>query len=164
MIVLPEGTLLAIQNLTWGGARGFRERPAAPLFVPYYHDSDRGGGGGGPVETAAGAGVVGTAHAERGLAWFGAALAGHMLAGDQPALAFRTVEALLRRVEGLSSSAPFTVDVGGGGGGGGVVQLTGPMGNGTVEVGFEADFEAAVGPVGLAGELFGVLTGLTVDS
>lgn len=121
-LVLPEGTLLTIQNLTWGGRLGFAEGPEKVLFVP----AAEGGG--------AGAGVVGSSHRERGLTWFGAAMAGHLLALDQPAVAFRMVEVLLGRVEGFESTVPFTVDMGGGGGGGqpaeGVV-----LGKGTVDVG-----------------------------
>ncbi|GAB1318622.1 Carboxypeptidase [Madurella fahalii] len=122
VITLPEGTLLTIQNLTWNGEMGFREEPTAPLFVPYH------GGGNGSAETAAGAGVLETSHEERGLTWFGAAQAGHMLVGDQLALGFRTVEVLLGRVAGLTATVPFTVDVGE------EVEHTGGLGNGTVVV------------------------------
>lgn len=122
-LVLPDATLLTIQNLTWQGAMGFQTRPVEPLFVPYHENSN--------VSTAAGAGagVVGSSHAERGLTWFGAAMAGHLLAQDQPAVAFRMVEVLLGRVKGFDSREPFTVDMGDGG-----VQPT-VTGMGTVEVG-----------------------------
>ncbi|KAM0279589.1 hypothetical protein ACHAQH_004545, partial [Verticillium albo-atrum] len=33
-ITFAEGTLLAIQNMTWGGKSGFQERPARELYVP----------------------------------------------------------------------------------------------------------------------------------
>ncbi|KAK3292104.1 Alpha/Beta hydrolase protein [Chaetomium fimeti] len=105
-LLLPEGSLLAIQNLTWCGEMGFRERPGGVLVVP------RHGGGGGGV--AAGAGVVGSSHVERGLTWFEAAMGGHVLGMDQPAVTFRMVEVLLGRVEGFESTVPFTVDMGGG--------------------------------------------------
>ncbi|KAL2126343.1 hypothetical protein VTI74DRAFT_1142 [Chaetomium olivicolor] len=104
-LVLPEGTLLTIQNLTWSGAMGFQAKPEAPLFVPYHDNGD--------LANAAGAGVVGTSHSERGLTWFGAAMAGHLMSGDQPAVTFRMLEVLLGRVEGFESTAPFTVDMGG---------------------------------------------------
>ncbi len=111
-LVLPEATLLTIQNLTWSGEMGFKERPEGVLFVP----------SGGP---GTGAGVVGESHTERGLTWFGAAMAGHLLAMDQPRVAFRMVEVLLGRVEGFESVVPFTVEMGEGG----------EAGVGTVEMG-----------------------------
>lgn len=123
-LVLPDTTLLTIQNLTWQGARGFRVRPWAPLFVPYHDNTNASAG-------PAGAGVVGTSHSERGLTWFEAALAGHLVAQDQPAVAFRMVEVLLGRVEGFTSTAPFTVDVGGAGS----QPPAGALGMGTVGVG-----------------------------
>ncbi|KAL2177039.1 Alpha/Beta hydrolase protein [Thermothelomyces heterothallicus CBS 202.75] len=48
-LVLPDATLLTIQNMTWQGQRGFRTRPRSPLFVPYHDNRD-------PL-SAAGAGV-----------------------------------------------------------------------------------------------------------
>lgn len=120
-LVLPESTLLTIQNLTWLGAMGFQRWPVEPLFVPYHDNAD--------VRMASGAGVVGTSHTERGLTWFEAALAGHLVAADQPAVAFRMVEVLLGRVEGLESTVPFTVEMGG------VAGPVGELGTGTVKVG-----------------------------
>lgn len=35
-VLISDGTLLTIQNLTFGGAMGFQERPVAPLYVPYH--------------------------------------------------------------------------------------------------------------------------------
>lgn len=138
VIVLPEGTLLTIQNLTWNGGTGFREEPTAPLSVPYHRRR-----GGGSAETAAGAGAMGASHEERGLTWFGATQAGHMLAGDQLALGFRTVEVLLGRVEGLAATVPFTVDVGG------EVEPAGELGGETVMV---SGWEVAAGlPLSVAG-------------
>ncbi|KAK4249211.1 hypothetical protein C7999DRAFT_39627 [Corynascus novoguineensis] len=122
-LVLPDATLLTIQNLTWQGVRGFRVRPWAPLFVPYHDNTNASAG-------PAGAGVVGTSHSERGLTWFETALAGHLVAQDQPAVAFRMVEVLLGRVQGFTSTAPFTVDVGGAG----PQPPAGALGMGTVDV------------------------------
>lgn len=69
-ILLRAGTLLAIQNMTWGGAQGFRSVPADPFFVPY-HDA-------GDVSGLAGAGVMGKTHTERKLTYFGVNGSGHM--------------------------------------------------------------------------------------
>jgi carboxypeptidase D len=122
-LVLPEGTLLTIQNLTWNGALGFQSRPDGALFVPY-HGNDNVSAG------VAGAGVVGSSHSERGLTWFGAAMAGHLVGMDQPAVVFRMLEVLLGRVDGFESREAFTVDMGGAG-----LQGVGDLGQGTVDVG-----------------------------
>ncbi|KAJ7164676.1 Alpha/Beta hydrolase protein [Mycena crocata] len=113
-LVLPSnGTLLAIQNMTWSGARGFQTAPAlgfhnlptdedadAVFFVPYTgaeQDFDDIGG-------LAGAGVMGTQHAERGLTFVEVVLAGHQLPTWQPAAAFRHLEYLLGRAKSLSDT------------------------------------------------------------
>lgn len=105
---------------------GFQAKPEEPLFVPFH---DNGALPGATVAT--GAGVVGSSHSERGLTWFGAAMAGHLLAMDQPAVAFRMVEVLLGRVEGFESTEGFTVDMGGAP----APAPAGELGAGTVEVG-----------------------------
>ncbi|KAK0641494.1 Alpha/Beta hydrolase protein [Cercophora newfieldiana] len=102
-VLIADGTLLTIQNLTWGGQLGFQSRPTSPLFIPYHDNSD--------FANIAGAGIVGTTHSERGLTYFGAATAGHFLTQDQPAVAFRGVEILLGRVPNFQSTVPFTTDL-----------------------------------------------------
>lgn len=102
-VLIADGTLLTIQNLTWSGQLGFQTRPSAPLFIPYHSNDD--------TPNVAGAGIVGTSHSERGLTYFGVAPSGHFLAQDQPAVAFRSVEVLLGRIPGFTSTLPFTTDV-----------------------------------------------------
>lgn len=69
MILIANGTLLMIQNMTWGGKQGFQEKPAGEFFVPYHEEVG--------LSTLAGAGVFGTTHTERGLTWVEVALTGH---------------------------------------------------------------------------------------
>ena len=69
MILIANGTLLVIQNMTWGGKQGFQEKPAGEFFVPYHEEVG--------LSTLAGAGVFGTTHTERGLTWVEVALTGH---------------------------------------------------------------------------------------
>ncbi|KAL8756509.1 MAG: hypothetical protein Q9199_002873, partial [Rusavskia elegans] len=69
MILIANGTLLMIQNMTWGGKQGFQEKPAGEFFVPYHEEAG--------LSTLAGAGVFGTTHTERGLTWVEVALTGH---------------------------------------------------------------------------------------
>ncbi|GAB0143277.1 hypothetical protein EsHS_00003799 [Epichloe bromicola] len=115
-VLLANTTLLAIQNMTFGGKLGFERRPTEPFYVPYHRRGDLG--------TIAGAGVFGTAHTERGLTYVGVSLSGHMVPQFAPSAAFRHLEYLLGRVKSLSSREPFTTDHH-------VPQPWGPMGKGT---------------------------------
>jgi carboxypeptidase D len=98
-VLLANATLLAIQNMTWGGAQGFQSVPAYPLFVPH-HDNPS-------VAGMSGQGVLGTWHEERGLTWALIELTGHMVPTWQAAVAFRQIEVLLGRVSALNSTVPF---------------------------------------------------------
>ncbi|KAJ4415284.1 hypothetical protein N0V82_007446 [Gnomoniopsis sp. IMI 355080] len=103
MILIANGTLLQIQNMTWGGLQGFQSTPSDPFYVPYHTDvSD---------STLAGAGVFGTTISERGLTFVGIDLSGHMVPQYAPTAAFRHVEVLLGRVSSLSSTDPFTTAI-----------------------------------------------------
>ena len=70
--LLPtNGTLLALQNVTWGGKRGFEARPdGRELFVPYHDDEGNQG-------APSAAGEVGRWGSERGLVFYNVWLAGH---------------------------------------------------------------------------------------
>ncbi|CAJ2502213.1 Uu.00g096070.m01.CDS01 [Anthostomella pinea] len=114
MILLPNGTLLSIQNMTWGGALGFQQPPRDPFYVPFHFDST-------PTDiyaetdatklaTLAAAGVLGTTHTERGLTYVGVDLAGHMIPQYAPSAAFRHLEYLLGRVDSLSSTKAFSTE------------------------------------------------------
>ncbi|KAH8165474.1 hypothetical protein CIB48_g2769 [Xylaria polymorpha] len=114
MILLPNGTLLSIQNMTWGGQLGFQSAPVEPFFVPYHKDStatdiyeetDML-----TLSSITGAGVMGTAHTERGLTYVSIDLSGHMVPQYAPSAAFRHLEFLLGRVDSLSSTTPFTFE------------------------------------------------------
>jgi carboxypeptidase D len=126
-VLISDGILLAIQNITWGGKRGFQQRPIAPLYIPYFE------GNGDDTRTlgfAAGAGVLGTAHSERGLTYLIVGHSGHFIFTDTPGVPFRALEVLLGRVPYLQSTLPFTIDVDG------TEQPADfDMGNGTVIIG-----------------------------
>ncbi|KAI0383321.1 alpha/beta-hydrolase [Hypomontagnella monticulosa] len=116
MILLPNGTLLTIQNTTWGGKLGFQSTPVEPFFVPFhslstadeiFSETDQT-----KLGSIAGAGVMGTAHTERGLTYVGIDLSGHMVPQYAPSAAFRQLEFLLGRVDSLSSVQPFTIEPG----------------------------------------------------
>ena len=69
-LLFMNGSLATIQNMTWNGAQGFEKPPLEePLFVPYTHALDDIANGNEkiPFTADAGAGILGTAHTERGL-------------------------------------------------------------------------------------------------
>ncbi|KJZ76867.1 Carboxypeptidase cpdS [Hirsutella minnesotensis 3608] len=102
-IVLLNGTLATIQNMTWNGAQGFQRPPVEPLIVP---QSYRAANMLGVAEVPAGipdanTGRVGTAHTERGLTFSSVFLAGHALPQYAPGAAYRQLELLLGRIQSL---------------------------------------------------------------
>lgn len=99
-ILIANGTLLMIQNMTWNGAQGFQKKPSSEFFVPYHEDLDLG--------SIAGAGVFGTTHTERGLTWVEVSLSGHMVPQYAPSAAYRQVEFLLGRIGSLTENGSFT--------------------------------------------------------
>ena len=103
-ILISNGTLLMIQNLTWNGAQGFQARPKDEFFVPYHSESS--------PSTLAGAGVFGTTHTERGLTFVEVSLSGHMVPQYAPSAAYRQVEFLLGRVGSLTERGTFTTQTG----------------------------------------------------
>lgn len=121
MILIANGTLLGIQNMTWGGQMGFQSAPTEPFFVPY-HDEPQ-------LETLAGSGVFGTVHTERGLTYVAVDLSGHMVPQYAPTAAYRHLEFLLGRVSSMSGTDAFTTNTN-------VTQPTGDLGNGTAPQGW----------------------------
>lgn len=99
MVLLANGTLLAIQNMTWNGQMGFQTLPEDPLFVPHHNNPDMAG--------TSGQGVLGTWHQERGLTWVLVDLTGHMVPMWQAAVAYRQLQLLLGHVGSLSDTAAF---------------------------------------------------------
>lgn len=104
MILLGNGTLLMIQNMTWGGVQGFQTQPADPFYVPYHPEYNLGATGG--------AGVFGTTHTERGLTWVETFLSGHMIPQYAPTAAYRQLEFLLGRIPSLTTVSDFTTQGG----------------------------------------------------
>jgi carboxypeptidase D len=101
-ILLWQGTLLAIQNMTWGGKQGFQKEPEKDFFVPYHKDTG--------LSTMAASGVMGVTHTERKFTWIYQSLSGHMVPQYQPSSGYRQLEFLLGRVKDLSDKrGNFTV-------------------------------------------------------
>jgi carboxypeptidase D len=70
-ILLANGTLMMIQNMTWNGAQGFSSYPENDFFVPYHEELS--------LASLAGAGNFGKYHTERGLTYVTIDLSGHMV-------------------------------------------------------------------------------------
>lgn len=104
MLLPTNGTLLAIQNMTWNGLKGLQEYPNKPLQAPYHPEFNRG--------AQAGSGVQGRWTSERGLTFYTAHLAGHELPGYTPGVAYRMLEILLGRVKDFGSDEAFTTQSG----------------------------------------------------
>lgn len=117
MLLSTNGTLMAIQNMTWNGMQGFQEYPGKDFFVPYHPEYNGGSLGG--------AGIVGSWGTERGLTFYQVQLAGHELPGYSGSSGYRQLELLLGRISSLSERSDFTTQTGkfGNGGGGGADEL-----------------------------------------
>lgn len=102
MILIANGTLLALQNMTWGGKLGFQTRPDQPFYVPYNNMTT--------LSTMAAGGVFGSLVSERGLTYVAVDLAGHMVPQYAPSAAYRHVEYMLGRVNCMNCTVPFTTD------------------------------------------------------
>ena len=100
MVLIANGTLLSIQNMTWHGKQGFSAPPTDEFYVPYHEEYQD--------TTIAASGVMGRTRTERGLTYVEVDLCGHMEPQYQPSAAFRHMEFLLGRVPSLSSTKPFT--------------------------------------------------------
>jgi carboxypeptidase D len=90
------GTLLAIQNMTWGDKQGFQDNITDTFHVPLSTDENRQMNGAGPM---------GKTRTERGLTFSSVRLNGHMVPQFQPGAVFR----LLGRVANLTTYGGFTV-------------------------------------------------------
>lgn len=104
MLLNTNGTLLALQNVTWNGAQGLSSPPETPFYVPYHPEYNGG--------ALAGAGYLGSWVSERGLTFYRVQLAGHELPGYAPGAAYRMLELLLGRIDSLSQEGDFTTQTG----------------------------------------------------
>ena len=104
--LLPtNGTLFALQNMTWNGKQGFQAYPNKHLlYAPDHMEYNLG--------AQAGAGDLGWWGKERGLTFYQVQLSGHELPGYAPGAAYRIVEVLLGRVANLSVVSDFTTQKG----------------------------------------------------
>jgi len=84
MVLIAEGTRVAIQNMTWGGKQGVQ----TPIENETFHVKDFG--------------VYGNTHTERGLTFVEFYFSGHMTPQFVPWAAFQTVQYLLGQEPSVS--------------------------------------------------------------
>ncbi|RAL58922.1 hypothetical protein DID88_009213 [Monilinia fructigena] len=100
--ILTNGTLLAIQNMTWGGKLGFQEQPTTPIVITL-PDLQYGSlflsEGFGQIDEPQG--TMGVQHYERGLMWAETYLSGHMQPQFQPRSSYRHLQWVLGRIDEL---------------------------------------------------------------
>jgi carboxypeptidase D len=100
--VLGNGTMLAIQNMTWNGQQGFQTAPNTTISIKIpdiqyqevFIDS-----GFGAIDSPQG--IMGIQHFERGLMWAETYLSGHMQPQFQPRSSYRHMQWLLGRIDAL---------------------------------------------------------------
>ncbi|KAF2234151.1 serine carboxypeptidase [Viridothelium virens] len=100
--ILPtNGTLLALQNVTWNGVQGFQSYPGSrEVFVPYHTEYNQG--------SLAASGYVGRWGQERGLAFYQVDYAGHQQPQYAPGSSYRVIELLLGRIDALDQPGSFS--------------------------------------------------------
>lgn len=102
MIILTNGTLMAIQNMTFNGGLGFNSRPSKPIVI---ETPDLQYAGVFAANGAAGLdgpqGTMGIQHFERGLMWSEVYLSGHEVPEFQPRVALQHIRWLLGRIDTL---------------------------------------------------------------
>jgi carboxypeptidase D len=102
MQVTVNGTLLALQEMEWGGAQGFSTPPSDVFFIPTFSQPRIGSTG--PK------GQSGKVITERGLTFVEVYGAGHEVPRYSPSGSFRHLEFLLGRVDNMTDDIPFTTD------------------------------------------------------
>jgi carboxypeptidase D len=102
MIIITNGTLLSIQNMTWHGKLGFQSQPSTPIVITlpdlqygpaFAHNGIAG------LENPQG--TMGVQHYERGLMWAETFLSGHMQPQFQPRSSYRHLQWLLGHIDTL---------------------------------------------------------------
>ncbi|KIW12899.1 hypothetical protein PV08_08086 [Exophiala spinifera] len=99
MVLMVNGSLLALQNLTWNGEQGFSKPLDNDLVVPYYPQG---------VVAQSGNGTLGKWTEDRGLIFCTVEMSGHEVPGYQPGVALRHLEKLLGRIDRLDDEGDFS--------------------------------------------------------
>jgi carboxypeptidase D len=100
--IITNGTLLAIQNMTWGGKLGFQTAPSTPINITLpdlQYEAVFVSSGFEGLDAVQG--IMGKQHYERGLMWAQTSLSGHMEPQFQPRSSYRHLQWLLGHIEKL---------------------------------------------------------------
>jgi carboxypeptidase D len=101
-IIITNGTLLSIQNMTWNGKLGFQAQPSTPIVITLpdlqYEQTFIDNGIGGLDNPQ---GTMGVQHYERGLMFAETFLSGHMQPQFQPRSSYRHLQWLLGHIDTL---------------------------------------------------------------
>ena len=102
-VIITNGTLLSIQNMTWGGKLGFEEEPSTPVVItlPDLQYEEVFVENGYPFGFEDPQGTMGVQHYERGLMWAETYLSGHMQPQFQPRVSYRHLQWVLGRIDEL---------------------------------------------------------------
>ncbi|KAK5193482.1 hypothetical protein LTR99_007033 [Exophiala xenobiotica] len=120
-LLLMNGTLMTLNNMTWNGKQGFSQDPmnSGDFFTPYnpsigfvIEETENQPIPATPVGLVGGGGLLGKTHTERGLTWVTVDLAGHEIPQYVPGAAYRQLEFLLGRIKSLSTMGDFTTQHG----------------------------------------------------
>ncbi|KAG4420523.1 hypothetical protein IFR04_006343 [Cadophora malorum] len=103
LVIITDGTLLAIQNMTWGGKLGFESKPEKPIVItlPDLQYQQVFVDNGYDLGTEDPQGTMGIQHYERGMMWAETFLSGHMQPQFQPRSTYRHVQWILGHIEEL---------------------------------------------------------------
>ncbi|KAI1270223.1 alpha/beta-hydrolase [Xylariaceae sp. FL1019] len=118
-LIMSNGTLAALNNMTFNGAQGFEKAPSDEFYVPYSDSLYKAMEvietqvpiPSLPVGLLGGGGRYGVTHTERGLTWVTVDLAGHEIPQYVPGAGYRQLEFLLGRIDSLSEPGDFTIPI-----------------------------------------------------
>ncbi|KAJ5888364.1 hypothetical protein N7495_008405 [Penicillium taxi] len=100
MVIITNGTLLAIQNMTWNGHLGFQTKPEKPINIQLPDLQYKAVFAENDATSLDGAqGIMGIQHYERGLMWVETYQSGHMEPQYQPRSSYRHLQWLLNRTQ-----------------------------------------------------------------
>ncbi|KIV79766.1 hypothetical protein PV11_07311 [Exophiala sideris] len=118
-LLLTNGTLMTLNNMTWNGQQGFSSGITDDFFVPYnpsigfvIEETETQPIPATPVGLVGGGGLLGKTHTERGLTFCTVYLAGHEIPQYVPGASYRQLEFLLGRISSLTQMGDFTTQTG----------------------------------------------------